>query len=123
MGNKIPNGVIHIQNKSLEEVGEILLGSKLFIGVSSGLSWYAWGLNIPTILISGFTDEDLEPKADVIRVINKDVCNGCWGRHQFDKGDWNWCPEHKGTERHFECSKTITSSMVIPNIKKILKNK
>lgn len=120
MGNRIPNGVTHIQNKSLEEIGEILLGSKMFIGVSSGLSWYAWGLGVPTVLISGFTDEDLEMKTDVVRVINKDVCNGCWAKHMFDKGDWNWCPEHKGTERQFECSKSITSDMVIPQIKKIL---
>ncbi len=121
MGNKIPNGVTHIKNKTLEEIGEILLGSELFIGVSSGLSWYAWGLNVPTILISGFTDEELEMKTDMVRIINKDVCTGCWGRHQFDKGDWNWCPDHKGTERQFECSKSITSDMVIPHIKKILK--
>jgi len=121
MGNKIPDGVIHIQNKTIEEIGEFLLGSELFIGVSSGLSWYAWALNVPTILISGFTDEDLEMKKGVVRIINKDVCNGCWGRHQFDKGDWNWCPEHKGTDRQFECSKTITSDKVISHIKKILK--
>jgi autotransporter strand-loop-strand O-heptosyltransferase len=123
MGNKYPDGVIHIQNKTLEEIAEYLVGSKGFVGVSSGLSWYAWGLNVPTILISGFTDEDLEMKKDVVRIINKDVCNGCWAKHMFDKGDWNWCPEHKGTERHFECSKSITFNMVKPHLKKFFKKK
>jgi len=123
MGNKYPDGVIHIQNKTLEEIAEYLVGSKGFVGVSSGLSWYAWALNVPTILISGFTDEDLEMKKDVVRIINKDVCNGCWAKHMFDKGDWNWCPEHKGTERHFECSKSITFNMVKPHLKNFFKKK
>ena len=121
MGNKNPDGVIHIQNKSLEEIAEILVGSECFIGISSGLSWYACALEVPSILISGFTDENLEMKSDVVRIINKDVCNGCWGKHMFDKGDWNWCPEHKGTERQFECSKTIGFNTVKPHLEKILK--
>jgi autotransporter strand-loop-strand O-heptosyltransferase len=123
MGNTYPNGVVHIQNKTLEEIASYLLGSDGFVGVSSGLSWYAWGLNVPTVLISGFTDEDLEMKNDVVRIINKDVCNGCWAKHMFDKGDWNWCPEHKGTKRQFECSKSITFNMVKSGLEKIFKKK
>lgn len=122
MGNKNPNGIIHIKNKSIEEIGEYLIGSEGFIGISSGLSWYSWALNVPTILISGFTNEDLEMKTDVVRIINKDVCNGCWAKHLFDRGDWNWCPEHKGTERQFECTKTITFDMIKPHIEKLLKS-
>lgn len=121
MGNTFPEGVIHIQNKTLEEIAEYLIGSEGFVGVSSGLSWYSWALNVPTILISGFTDEDLEMKNDVVRIINKDICNGCWRKHIFDKGDWNWCPEHKGTQRQFECTKSITFDTIKPHIKKILK--
>jgi hypothetical protein len=33
------------------------------------------------------------------------------------KDDWYWCPEHKGTERQFECHKSITPEMVLENIK------
>jgi autotransporter strand-loop-strand O-heptosyltransferase len=122
MGNKNPEGVIQIQNKSLEEIGSLLLGSECFVGISSGLSWYAWALEVPSILISGFTDEDLEMKTDVVRIINKDVCNGCWAKHMFDKGDWNWCPEYKGTERQFECTKSITFNMVERYLEEIIKN-
>ena len=82
----------------------------------SGLSWLAWASGTPTMIISGFTDEDLEPTIGVTRIINKDVCNGCWSKHSFDAGDWHWCPEHKGTNREFECSKTITSDDVINKI-------
>jgi len=121
MGNKYPNGVIPIGNKSLEDTASILKGSVGFVGISSGLSWLSWALGIPTILISGFTETFQEMKNDVIRIINEDVCHGCFAKHLFDKSDWNWCPEHKGTSRQFECSKTITFDMVKPHVEKLLK--
>jgi autotransporter strand-loop-strand O-heptosyltransferase len=120
MGNKNPNGVIKISNKTLQEIGSILLGSKCFIGISSGLSWLAWSLGVETILISGQTDKLLEPEKNIHRVINESVCHACFSRHLFDRGDWNWCPDHKGTERQFECSKSITFQMVKPKIDKML---
>lgn len=121
MGNTFPNGIIHIQNKTLEEIGSILQGSKFFVGIGSGLSWYSWALNVPTILISGFSEPYQEMETDVIRIINKDVCTGCFARQLFDRGDWNWCPDHKGTERQFECTKTITFDMIKPHVEKLLK--
>jgi autotransporter strand-loop-strand O-heptosyltransferase len=121
MGNKQPDGVIKIENKSLEEIGSILKGAKFFVGLGSGLTWYSWVLNVPTILISGFSEPWQEMKSDVFRVINTDVCHGCFAKHLFDRGDWNWCPEHKGTERQFECTKSITFDMVKPHIENLLK--
>lgn len=121
MGNNQPNGVRKISNKSLDEIGSILQDAKLFVGLGSGLTWYAWSLNVPTILISGFSEPWQEMKSDIIRIINTDVCHGCFARHTFDRGDWNWCPEHKGTERQFECSKSITFDMVKPHVEKLLK--
>ena len=56
----------------------------------------------------------------VYRVINESVCHGCFNKYRLDAGDWNWCPIHKGTERQFECTKTITSSMVIEKINHLL---
>ena len=120
MGNRNPLGVSQHPPGDIKKVIKTLQESEMFIGLSSGLSWLSWACDVPTILISGFTDDDLEPKNGVYRVINKDVCHGCWSRHEFDPGDWNWCPEHKGTERQFECSKTITSEMVIEQINKII---
>ena len=79
----------------------------------------AWALEVPTILISGFSKPHQEMQ-NVHRVINETVCNGCFGRHVFDRGDWNWCPDHKGTERQFECTKSIPFDMVRPKIDKIL---
>ena len=123
MGNKQPKNVTKVPSGPIENVIKILQESELFIGISSGLSWLSWGVGTDTILISGFTDEYTEPTNGVRRIINKKVCNGCWSKYNFDPGDWNWCPEHKGTERQFECSKTITSESVIEHIKLALKEK
>ena len=121
MGNKNPSGVIKVENKTLEEIGAIMLGSQGFVGISSGLSWLAWSLGVNTVLISGQTDKLLEPITKIERVINESVCHACFSRHLFDKGDWNWCPEHKGTERQFECSKEISFDMVKSKLNDMLK--
>ena len=121
MGNKQPNGVNKISNKSLQEIGSILKGSKFFVGLGSGLTWYSWALGVPTVLISGFSDEHQEMQKDIIRIINKDVCHGCFSKYLFDRGDWNWCPDHKGTEKQFECTKSITFDMIKPHVEKLLK--
>ena len=121
MGNKNPEGVIKIQNKKIEDILKIIQESELFIGISSGLAWLSWGGGTDTILISGFTDDYTEPRNGVRRIINKNVCNSCWNKYDFNPGDWKWCPVHKGTDRQFECSKTITSAQVISEIKLALK--
>jgi hypothetical protein len=41
--------------------------------------------------------------------------------YKFDRGDWYWCPVFKGTERQFECHKSITAEMVIDQIQPLLK--
>ncbi len=97
-----------------------IYNSEFFIGLSSGLSWLAWALEVPVIMISNFTDEEHEFKC--YRVTNNRVCHGCWNdpQYKFDKGDWDWCPVHKGTEKQFECHTSITPDMVIEQIKKLL---
>lgn len=95
---------------------------RFFIGLGSGLSWLAWAAGKNVVLISGFSEPFAEFQSGCYRVINRDVCHGCWNRveFQFDRGDWNWCPEHKDTERQFECSKRITPDMVIEQIDRII---
>lgn len=93
-----------------------LMNCDFFIGVGSGLSWLAWALNKKVVMISGFSDPVCEFKSNNIRVINKSVCNSCFNKFEFDKGDWNWCPIHKNTSRQFECSRNITPKMVADKI-------
>ena len=92
------------------------------IGLSSGLSWLSWAVGKHVFMISNFTEPDHEFTTNCTRFINKSVCNGCWNnpKFKFDKGDWDWCPEHKGTERQFECHKSITVEDVINGIKSFL---
>ena len=120
MGNPNPYGVKQHRKGPLTDVIKTLQESELFIGISGGLSWLAWATGTPTILISGFTEKISEPVKGIHRIINENVCNGCWSYHKFDPGNWNWCPEHQGTPREFECSKSITAEMVINEINDIL---
>jgi autotransporter strand-loop-strand O-heptosyltransferase len=120
MGNKNPKGITIQPKSTLKELIKVLQESELFIGISSGLSWLSWASGTPTVIISGFTDVDLEPLDGVTRVINKNVCNSCWSNHEFDPGNWNWCPIHEKTENQFECSKTITGGEVIEKLEKLL---
>jgi autotransporter strand-loop-strand O-heptosyltransferase len=120
MGNKLPKGVIQHPNGPLELVMDEMLKSKAFIGIGSGLSWLSWALDVPTVLISGFSYDWAEMQ-DCIRIAApKGKCEGCFNRLRLDAGDWNWCPDHKGTDRQFECTKSITSEMVIKELEKFL---
>jgi autotransporter strand-loop-strand O-heptosyltransferase len=120
MGNKLPTGIVQHPNGPLELVMDEMLKSKAFIGIGSGLSWLSWSLNVPTVLISGFSYDWAEMQ-DCYRVAApKGKCEGCFNRLRLDPSDWSWCPDHKGTERQFECTKSITSEMVIKELQKFL---
>jgi len=119
MGNKNPQCTTQFTG-DLQDIINDIAECEYFIGIGSGLSWLAWAAGLPVFLISGFS-EDYAEMQNCIRIINKSVCNGCFNRHWFDPGDWNWCPEHKNTERHFECTKSITGQMVIEKIKEFHK--
>ena len=71
-------------------------------------------------MISGFTNPTNEFYTPY-RIINFHTCNSCWNdmRVDFDHFDFLWCPRHKGTDRHFECTKLISAEQVITTIKKI----
>lgn len=110
-----PTGSIQLP-EPLEEVAQEINSAQYFVGISSGLSWFAWALGAKVVMISGFTPEWTEFEADCLRIIKKDKCWGCWSFDTFDRGDWNWCPSHKGTARQFECTKHIEASEVIAQI-------
>ena len=116
-GTELKN-VEQLSDTSIENTINYIHHSEFFIGLSSGLSWLSWAIGKHVVMISNFTTPDHEFTSNCTRIINHDVCNGCWNNplFKFDKGDWNWCPEHKGTERQFECHKSITADMVINQI-------
>lgn len=120
MGNHYPKGVSIFEGSGLQSVIDDMVSCEFFIGLSSGLSWLAWACKLPVVLISGFSEEWTETSLDTYRIMNKNVCHGCFNTERLDAGDWNWCPLHKGTERQFECSKSISSQMVIDSITKLI---
>jgi autotransporter strand-loop-strand O-heptosyltransferase len=120
-GDKV-DGVIKLKDDSMINTMNVIHHSEFVIGLSSGLSWLSWGLGKHVVMISNFTEENHEFTTNCTRITNSKVCNGCWNNpmFKFDKGDWNWCPEHKGTERQFECHKSITPEMVINKIQHLI---
>jgi autotransporter strand-loop-strand O-heptosyltransferase len=103
-----------IPDTSMESTMDWIYHSKFFVGLSSGLSWLAWALGNPVVLISNFTEFDHEFLTNCIRITNEKVCHGCWNKSdiKFDKGNWDWCPYNK----NFECQTSITAEMVINRI-------
>lgn len=110
--NRMPKNCIdRTGNFSFEERINDLIYCDFFIGLTSGLSWLAWGLGKPVVFISGIS----LPRTDFYtpyRVTNTDpsVCHGCASEPAFvfDKYDWNFCPKKKD----FQCTKEITFEMV-----------
>lgn len=117
--NKQPIGIVDKSgNLPLQDRITDIYNCDFFIGLASGLSWLAWALNKPVVLISGFS----HPKSEFYtpyRVFNESVCNSCWNDKDIIHGakPWSWCPRNKD----FECSKEITSEMVIEKINQLIK--
>ena len=104
----------------LQERVNLIKDADFFIGLSSGLSWVAWGCKVPIVMISGFTHPTNEFHTPY-RIINYHTCHSCWNdmREDFDHFDFLWCPRHKGDDRQFECTRLISAEQVIATIKKI----
>ena len=119
--DRIKNVVNMSGIEDIHKTIHILKHCKFFIGLSSGLSWLAWALGKKVVMISGLTEPYVEFRENCYRVINTSVCHGCWNdkEHQFDRGDWFWCPRNN----NFECTKEIKSEMVIDKINQILGKK
>lgn len=95
-----------------------ILNCEFFIGLGSGLSWLAWALNKPVILISGFSNPISEFYTPY-RLFNGKVCNSCWNdvKTPFDLHNWAACPKNKD----FECSREISFEMVKEKIDLLIK--
>ena len=117
--NHIPHGVEdETGDRPLAERVRWLRHADFFIGLSSGLSWLAWAVGTPVVMVSGFTHPTNE-FATPYRVINYHACNSCWNdpRVRFDHHDYLWCPRHAGTDRQFECTRLITAEHVIATLR------
>jgi autotransporter strand-loop-strand O-heptosyltransferase len=105
-----------IDDISIENTMSVIHHSKFFIGLSSGISWLAWALGKEVVMISNFTTRAHE--FNCIRVVNENVCHGCWNEPgiKFDAANWEWCPKHENTPRQFECHRSISHIDVLEKL-------
>ena len=111
----IPSASKNKTGLPLRTVASYINKSLFFMGLSGGLSWLAWALNQPVVMVVGPISERYHFKNPYI-IQNKNVCHACWDNHDMVASDWYWCPENKD----FECTRQITPEMVIEKIDLIL---
>jgi autotransporter strand-loop-strand O-heptosyltransferase len=129
----IPRGAINCTGHlPLDMRAKMIAGAEFFVGLPSGLSWLAWAVGTPVVLISGFTDAyvEFETPYRVSPPVGK--CHGCWKDSDQRQGSrFDHCyryfkgydPETKqpipywngetAPVEQFECTKSITADMVI----------
>jgi len=123
-GNAIPYGAEDCTgDRSLQERIDLISGAKFFIGLPSGLSWLAWGCNVPVVMIAGFTSPGTEFYTPY-RVQQFHTCHSCGNdqRNEHNYDDFGTCPHHRGTEREFECTRCISPEYVQSVIEQLRKD-
>jgi len=111
--------IINRTNEPIWKTMNNIYHSEFFMGVSSGPAWLSRSLRKPVVMISGFSKKTAEFESNIVRIINEEVCHGCFNsvEHNFDRGDWGYCPNHRNNiERQFECTKKIEPQYVIDKI-------
>ncbi len=119
--NAIPYGCEDFTgNRSLQERIDLISGAEFFIGLPSGLSWLAWGCDVPVVMIVGFTLPGTEFYTPY-RVQQFHTCNGCASdqRNEHNYDDFGSCPHHRGTDREFECTRCISPEYVQDVIERV----
>ena len=119
--NSVPECDYHFHNKSLDEIMSIIKGAEFHIGIGSGLSWLAWALNTPTVLISSFSKPWCEFQTNCARIYKETLNSGYFNTHKMDPSNWNWYPFQKieSIEDWYKVE-TITPDLVIKGINRIL---
>ena len=101
----------------LERINQLAYAD-FFMGVSSGLAWLAWSIDIPVVMISGITEKWNE-FATPYRILNLFACHGCYNACNAPIQAFQ-CPLFKGTERAYECSKNISARQVIDAVDQLI---
>lgn len=113
--NNLPAGAENFTGmRPLTERIRLLDGCDFFVGLASGLSWIAWAAKKPVVLISGCTETFVEFPTPY-RIINTDVCHGCYNAEDMRFDEFDRCPRGK----NFECTREIPAEKVISVIKTI----
>ena len=117
--NSLPKNCVDRTGVPLDEAIGYIEHCEFLIGLTTGLMWLAHSMGKHTVVISGSTHDWCESTIDTTRIINKEVCHGCFNepeKTRFNPGDWAWCPHKKGTTEEFICSKSISPNQVWESI-------
>lgn len=119
MSTTIPDGAEDFTGDiPLIERVNILAYADFFIGLGSGLAWLAYAVGCPVVMIVGFTLPWFEFDTPY-RVQNYTRCNGCFNDVRVEYEHVKYCPYHRGTDKQFECSRSITSQQVMLTIERL----
>ncbi|WP_322041918.1 autotransporter strand-loop-strand O-heptosyltransferase [Paraburkholderia sp. J67] len=112
--NTMPEGAEDFTGeRPLQERASLLMHADFFVGLGSGLSWLAWAVGVPVVLISGFSHPNAEFDTPW-RVINFHACNSCYNDTAFEfDNDFSWCPRHAHDALRYQCTTAITAGHVI----------
>ena len=118
--NFIPDNTIdNTGDKPIEDRIVDMHYADFHIGIGSGLSWLAWGVGKPVLLVSSMSEPYTEFKNNCIRVYSDEPTSGYWNdvNHIFNRGDWNWSPYRKNdTLDDWHDFETITLDQVCSGI-------
>ncbi|CAB3766536.1 autotransporter strand-loop-strand O-heptosyltransferase [Paraburkholderia humisilvae] len=121
--NRMPAGAEDFTGeRPLQERASLLAHAAFFVGLGSGLSWLAWAVGRPVVMISGFSHPQTEFHTPW-RVINFHPCNSCFNdtAHQFDPDDFDWCPRRADRRaQRFQCTATISPEFVIRVVNRLI---
>ena len=118
--NTIPKVDYYYNNKPLDDVMSVIEGAEFHIGISSGLSWLAWVLNTPVVMISSFSKPYCEFTTNCTRIYNDAPTSGYFTTHRLDATDWNWYPFKKiNNMEDWYKVENITPEQVIESLEKI----
>ncbi len=120
--NRMPAGAEDFTGeRPLQERATLLAHAAFFVGLGSGLSWLAWAVGTPVVMISGFS----HPKTEFHtpwRVINFHACNSCFNdtAFEFDADDFNWCPRRAEKPQRFQCTSAISPEFVMRAVDRLI---
>lgn len=127
--NLCPKEAINRCGLNLSDVTNYMHHAEFHIGLSTGLSWLAYGLNKPVVMVCNVTKNDFEFQDNCIRIVNENVCHGCLNeinyeeiQHQLNT-NWHWCAKYENDKKRiYECTRSITPDMVLKQMDPLLKN-
>jgi len=92
--NGMPHNALNYTNKPLNEIMDLLYFSEFHIGISSGISWLAWGLGKKVLMVSSFSRPLCEFTEDCYRVYKDTEYSGYFNdiKFRFNPSNWNWNP-------------------------------